>query len=463
MNQEINIKWNKALQFIKENMGSDKFDTWVKCATLIDYSDSTLVVELPSDFYAMRWEHEYYDIISTALRKEFSPDVKLKYNVLVLSNDEGSKMTISSQRQSPLLKNPVYKSFQNDKRSDDGATIDSQLNEALTFENYCRGESNKLPLTIAEFIANNPEKAEFNPFFLYGKVGVGKTHLIQAIGTRIKERNPRAKVLFTTMRQFQNQYATATLKGKVPNFINWYQQLDVIIFDDLQELSHKSGTAEALFPIFNHLHQNKKKLIFSCDRPPIELDGLADRLIDRFKWGITEELPKPDYELKKSILKFKSAKEGLSLSDEVIDLIAGSASESVRELEGIVMGILTRAISFNCEITPQLAMDVMKHTIRPAEKKNVNFDMIVETTAEYFNLNPDVLFSKSRQRDIAEARQVIMYLCNKMTSLSTTAIGNKLNRAHTTVMFGINAIKERLPYAKDLSNLINQIEEDILS
>lgn len=449
------------MQFIKDNIG-EKYDLWVKCAKFKSYSDDTLTVELPSDFFVERWERELYNVISVALKKEFGPKVRLSYDVLVLSNDIQSKVSISSQKQSPVLKNALYNSYQREQgKQVDGASFDSQLNPALSFENYCTGESNKLPYTIAEFISNNPEKSQFNPFFLYGKVGVGKTHLIQAIGIRIKERNPRAKVFFTTMRQFQNLYASATIQKKVPNFINWYQQLDVIIFDDLQELEHKSGTADVLFPIFNHLHQNNKKLIFSCDRPPVELDGLADRLIDRFKWGLTEELPKPDFELKKKILKFKSEKEGLNLSDEVIELIASSANESVRELEGIVMGILTRAISLNCPVTLELAQEVMKHTIKTPVKKTVNFDMIVEATADYYKLNPDSIFSKCRQRDIAEARQVIMYLCNKMTKLSTPAIGFKLNRKHTTVLFGINAVKDRIPYSKELSKALEVIENDL--
>lgn len=463
MDKEIRNKWNRALEFIKDNIGEQKYNIWVKCAQLKDYSNDTLTVVLPSDYFVDRWESEMYSVIFSSLRKEFGPKVRLCYDVQIIADDATSVISMVSPKQSPILKNPLYNSYQKNKNCDDGASFDSQLNPSFSFENYCTGKSNKLAYTIAEFISNNPEKSEFNPFFLYGSVGVGKTHLIQAIGIRIKERNPHAKVLFTTMRQFQNLYASATIQKKVPNFINWYQGLDVILIDDLQELEHKVGTAEVLFPIFNHLHQNNKKLIFTCDRPPIELDGLADRLIDRFKWGITEELPKPDFELKKKILKFKSEKEGLSLSDEVIDLIAGNANESVREIEGIVMGILTRAITLNCPVTTELTKEVMKHTIKPIVKKTVNFDMIVESTADYYNLNPDNIFSKCRQRDIAEARQVIMYLSSKLTKLSTPAIGFKLNRKHTTVLFGINAVKERIPFSKDLALAIETIEKDLNS
>lgn len=340
--------------------------------------------------------------------------------------------------------------------------FDPQLNEALTFENYCVGESNRLPFTIAEYIANNPGKNDFNPFFLYGDVGVGKTHLIQAIGIRVKERNPNAKVLFVTLRQFQNLMANATIHKNIPSFLNWFQQMDVLLIDDLQELSHKDGTAKVLFPIFNHLHQNGKALVFTCDRPPMELDGITDRLIDRFKWGITEKLPKPDFALRKKILQFKASKNGLDFPIEVIELIAERATGSVRELEGIVMGILTRSITLNAPITLELAQEVMKHSIKKVEQKVINFDMIVEETADFYKLNPDVIFSKSRVRDVADARQVIMYLAHKHTSLSSSAIGQKLNRRHATVLHGISAIKDRLPFAKELSVAIDSIEGDLL-
>ncbi len=237
--------------------------------------------------------------------------------------------------------------------------------------------------------------------------------------------------------------------------------MDVLLIDDLQELSHKDGTANVLFPIFNHLHQNGKALVFTCDRPPMELDGIADRLIDRFKWGITEQLPKPDLALRKKILTFKASKNGLNLPSDVIDLIAESATNSVRELEGIVMGIYLRSIKLNVPITLQLAQEVMQHSVKKTEQKIINFDMIVEATADYYKLNPDVIFSKSRIRDIADARQVIMYLCHKLTSLSSSAIGQKLNRRHATVLHGISTITDRLPYTKELSLAIEKIEEDL--
>lgn len=467
MTGELNTKWAECLKIIRDNIGEDRTNTWFACARPLGFKSNTLTLGLPSHFYYEKYEDDFIPLLSHALRRVFGEDVRLEYEIDMIKNDKESKVKLASPQQSPAIKNKFVQSMQSASpmtsfKKATASEIDPQLNEALCFENYCVGESNRLPFTIAEYIANNPGKNDFNPFFLYGEVGVGKTHLVQSIGIRIKERNPMAKILFMSQRQFQNLYANAAQTGKIPGFINWFQQLDVLLIDDLQELSHKDGTANALFPIFNHLHQNGKALVFTCDRPPIELDGIADRLIDRFKWGITEQLPKPDYALKKKILDFKAKKNGLNLPEEVISLIAQQSTGSVRELEGIVMGILTRSITLNSPITLQLAQEVMRHSIKRVEKKTINFDMIVEATADFYKLNPDVIFSKSRVRDIADARQVIMYLSHKLTTLSSSAIGQKLNRRHATVLHGISAIADRLPYAKDLSVAVEKIEEDLM-
>lgn len=455
-------KWERCLAKIRANIGEERYATWFSQIVPTEFKDNLLVLQVPSSFYKDKLEDTFYPILSGAIKSEFNKDVRLSYEYYIKAGDPKARVEIQSPNHSPVLKNRLEQSITIKNAKKDDLVIDSQLNDSLSFENYCVARSNRLPYTIAEHIANHPEKPDFNPFFLYGKVGVGKTHLIQAIGIRIKERNPRAKVLFTSMRQFQNLYANATIKKQIPDFINWFQNMDAILLDDLQELSGKPGTADALFSIFNYLHQNNKKLIFTCDRPPMELDGIADRLIDRFKWGITEPLESPDYELRYKILVFKCRKNGLDLSDEIIDLIARCSNGSVRELEGIVMGLYTRSISENAPITIDLAKKVISHLVKPIERKTVNFDMIVENTAEFYRLNPDAIFSKSRLRDIADARQMIMYLCKKHTSLSSPAIGAKLNRKHATVLHGISAVADRLEFSQDLQDAVATIEKLML-
>lgn len=464
MDDKFRRQWNRFLEIIRDNVGADRFDTWFACAVPVDFKDSRLTIGLPSSFYYEKYEDDFYEILTSALRRIFGKDVKLDYEVRIVDNDSFGKVRLQSPEQSHAIRSKLVRSTQ--QPANPGTTqsaapdIDPQLNESLTFENYCLGESNRLPYTIAEHIANNPGKHDFNPFFLYGEVGVGKTHLIQAIGIRIKERNPRAKVLFIPMRQFQNLVANAYMQKKVPGFLNWFQQMDALLFDDLQELSTKEATMQLLFPIFNHLHQNNRTLVFTCDRPPVELDGITDRLIDRFKWGITEKLPKPDTELRKKILQYKASKNGLALPVDVIDCIAENSTGSVRELEGIVMGLMTRSITLNADITLDMAREVMSHSIK-ISKKCVNFEMVVDATAEYYHIDPDVIFSRCKVREVADARQVIMYLANKVAKLSSASIGHKLNRSHTTVLHGISTVKDRMPYSRELYNALETIEQDL--
>ncbi|MBD5306737.1 MAG: chromosomal replication initiator protein DnaA [Bacteroides sp.] len=467
MTADFKQGWQKCLEIIRDNIGQARYETWFACARPLSFADNMLTLQLPTLFYCEQYEDTFLPLLKGVLRRVFGPDVKLRYKVGIIQDDAASEVIISSPDQSRAVGTRFIQSLQKpeamvrQKQVEDGEEFDSQLNPILNFENYCVGDSNRLAFTIAEHVSRNLRKKDFNPFFLYGPVGVGKTHLIQAIGIRVKEKYPHAKVLFTTLRQFQNLYANAVMQKKIPGFISWFQQMDYLLIDDLQELSGKTKTSEALFPIFNHLHQNGKQLIFTCDRPPMELDGIADRLIDRFKWGVTEKLPQPDYELRRRILTYKATKNGLALPSEVIDIVAENATNSVRELEGIVMGILTRAITDSAPITVDLARQVMKNSVKVVEKRPMNFEMIVEATANYYHLNPQVVYTSSRVRDIADARQVIMYLAHKMTGLSSTAIGTKLNRRHATVLHGIAAVRDRIAVSGELSEAIETITSSL--
>ena len=467
MEENFKLKWQKCLDIIRDNVGQAHYDIWFSCAQALKFEDDHLTISVPSQYYFEVYEDKFFDVLSRALKRVFGPEIRLDYDIAVVKGDAGSKVNLTATNYSHAIGSKLAQSYQKPEAmarhtQARGSEIDSQLNKSLTFENYCLGDSNRLAYTIAESIANNPHNVNFNPFFLYGPVGIGKTHLIQAIGIRVKEKNPEAKVLFTTARQFQHLYANAVIQKKIPSFINWFQQMDVLLLDDLQELSGKIKTTDdALFPIFNHLHQSGKQLVFTCDRPPMELDGIADRLIDRFKWGLTEKLDRPDFELRKKILTFKARKNGLTLPDDVINEIATLATASIRELEGVVMGILTRSIATNSPITVEMAREVMKNSVANMVRKPINFEMIIEATADYYHLRPEVIFGKSRVRDVADARQVVMYLSRKLTDLSSSAIGFKLNRRHATVLHGISTVKDRLNVAKDLAEAVAAIEHEL--
>lgn len=449
-------KWSECLALIRKSLNNDtRFETWFAPTKAVSLQGTLLTLELPSYYCYELYEDQFFDIFSSALHKVFGKNVRVSYRVKMLASDPKSKVTLTTQ------KIPETKS-ETPVRQQEESGFASNLNTALTFDNYCVADCNKLPFSIAENISRKPVNSNFNPFFLYGDVGVGKTHLMQAIGLEVKSRFPEKKVLFLPMREFQRLYANAVLKKQIPSFINWFMQMDVLLFDDLQELSNKTKTlSDALFPIFNHLHQNGRQLVFTCDRAPMELEGMEDRLIDRFKWGITEKLEKPDLSLRKKILTFKAKKNGLQLPANVIDYIVHAPINSVREIEGIVLGMMTRTITMGGSIDLDLVREVMKNSIKAPVKKSVNFDMIVEATADRYALDADVIFSKSKLRDVAEARMVIMHLAQKLLGLSTSSIGTKLGRKHSTVIHGLKSISEKRNSSAEVAAAISEIEKEL--
>lgn len=439
--------WNECMSRVRQALGERVYGDWFAMSRSVRYAEGKLTIQVPSDVFRLQYESRFADQLWDAIDAVYGPDVDIYYVTELLQNDVTTNITV-----------PGIKPHQKGSNDDDG--WQTYLNENYSFENYCVGRSNQLPYTIAKTIADYPDKNDFNPFFLYGSVGVGKTHLMQAIGIRIREQRKDAKVLYVTLRTFQSQLQTARSQDKIPGFIDFYKKVDVLLIDDIQELSGKKGTIDALFAIYNHLHQSGKKLIFTSDRSPMELDGIVDRLIDRFKWGSTEPLPKPDLALRKQILSAKAQSGGLDLPQDVIDIIAENVNGSVRELEGVVAGLINRAIILSAPITRELAMEVMRNTVK-APAKTINFEMIVEITAECFKINPDVIFSKNRVRDIADARQVIMYLAHKHLGLSSTSIGSKLKRKHCTVLHGIKAVEDRLPVEHKLNEAVEWIEAEL--
>ena len=452
---DLQQKWELFQRLIRASIGTELYNNWFSETYPVSLEDNKLTLAIPSIYVREQYEYRFWEPFSQALDKAFGQETDIYWSVGIVQDDEAGNLVVAGTGSAARARKDAPAPAGTDFEETSG------LNPAYTFANYCVGESNRLPYTIARAIADKPERNDFNPFFLYGPVGVGKTHLIQAIAIAIKMRHPEARVLFVSMRNFQNQYQVAAQQGKVPDFINFYQSIDVLLIDDMQELSGKKGTMDTLLPIFNYLHGSNRKLIFTCDRPPAELEGITDRLIDRFKWGSTEMLSKPDLELRRTILRHKAAAGGLELPENIINIIAENITGSVRELEGVVAALTLRAITLSVPITAELALQEARKMIRP-RAKSINFDMIVECTAESFRINPDVIFSKSKVRDIADARQVIMYLANKHLQLSQTAIGDRLRRKHSTVLHGIRTIANRMTVDRDLCESIEWIEKELL-
>ena len=284
--------------------------------------------------------------------------------------------------------------------------------------------------------------------------------LIQAIGIRIKEHNPESRVLYVTARLFESQYTAAVSRSKINEFINFYQSIDTLIIDDIQDLIGKQKTQNTFFHIFNHLHQNQKQLILSSDCCPSQMEGMEARLLSRFKWGMTVELERPDFELRKGVLTQKAEQDGLAISEEVLNYIATNVTDSIRELEGIIVSLMAHATVLNQDITIDLARNVLANAIK-VNKRQINFEMITQEVCSHYQIDPDLIFTKTRKREISDARQMIMYLSKKLAKMPLTAIGTRLSRTHATVLHACNNIDERLAFEKQLQEDVRKIEETL--
>ncbi|MDO4510641.1 MAG: chromosomal replication initiator protein DnaA [Bacteroidales bacterium] len=448
-------QWSKCLQFLKDNLPAEQYHAWFAPISVLDFSDGVLTLRVPSQFFVEQIEERYLPLLSTTLHKVYGAEFrKLRYNVEVAAK---TTVTIDDENASPLLKKRQalgqhYQEAQND--------IDPQLNPRNTFENYCASMSNKLAVSIGQAIATNPDCKTFNPLFVFGPTGVGKTHLIQAIGIKMKENNPRLRVLYVTSRVFENQYIIAVKNNNVPDFINFYQSIDVLIIDDIQELAGKQATQNTFYHIFNSLHGRDKQLIMSSDCRPSEMDGMIPRLISRFKWGMTVELSKPDYELRRDVLELKASQDGLAFSEDVLEFIASNVTDSIRELEGVVVSLLAHATMLDQEISVDLARAVVANAVK-INKRQVTFELIAEKVADHCNIDSALLYGKSRKREISDARQLLMYFAKRETQLSSTNIGLRLNRNHATVLHACKQIEERLTVEKAFQEEVQKILEEL--
>ena len=310
MEQNHTILWEKCLAIFRDILPEEQFDAWFKPVSSISYQDNKLNVLVPSPFFVEQLDERYIKLITSTLHRVYGPDVKLFYHFNQVKEDPQTGVTIESDRRSQDV-SPIRGATSNPfTRQEDTADIDAQLNPRYTFENYCNSVSNRVARSIGEAIATDPKCKTFNPLFVFGAPGVGKTHLIQAIGIRIKERNPRARVLYVTARLFESQFTTAMKNNRINDFINFYQSIDTLILDDIQDLIGKTSTQRTFFHIFNHLQLNQKQIILSSDTKPSLMEGMEQRMLDRFKWGMTAELEKPDYELRRNVLELKAKQEG---------------------------------------------------------------------------------------------------------------------------------------------------------
>lgn len=462
MSKNFKYLWEKCLDVIRDNIPEPAFNTWFAPIVPLNYQDHVLTIQVPSQFFYEYLEDKYLDLLQQTLYREIGEGTILNYRILVETENNIavemrgiSKQFSGSNKQS--TKNIAVKvpsPFDRVETSE----FDSQINSKYTFNNFFEGESNRLARTAAEAVSLNPAKTAFNPLFIHGNSGVGKTHLCHAIGSNVKELFPDKKVLYLSAHLFKIQYTDARRFNTINDFINFYQSIDVLIIDDIQELSGLEKTQNTFFHIFNHLHQNNKQLVMTSDCAPMDMKGVEERLLTRFRWGLASKLERPDKELRKEILQNKILSDGLTISEDVIDYIATNVTENVRDLEGIIVSLMAHSIINNSEIDLILAKRIVEQSIK-FEKKKITIQSIQETISDFYDVRKELIQSKSRKREIVQARQVIMYFMKKHTELSLSQIGVHVgNRTHATVVHACNTVKNYVEVDKGFRSDIEEIE-----
>lgn len=451
-----NNKWNECLRIIKDNLEPAQYNSWFAPITVESFENNELTLRVPTAFYVEQLDGRFYNLLASTLIRVYGKGIKLKYSYDIIKDDPQAHV-VSEEPHKSVAVQPMNPFAQQEKFS--GIELDPQLNPVNTFENYCESKSNKLAYSIANAIATNPKCQTFNPMFIFGCTGVGKTHLIQAIGIKMKEENPLSRVLYVSARTFESQYTSAVRTNKVNDFINFYQSIDMLIVDDVQEFAGKTATQNTFFHIFNHLHNKQRHLILSCDCPPSELDGMEPRLLSRFKWGMIVELESPDYDLRRAVLLRKAMQAGVKIPDDILDFVAENVKDNVREIEGVFASLMAYSTALNQPLTIQLARNVLSNTVRMSKQNRVvTFDSISDAVCSEFNIDKELLFGKSRKRDVADARQLVMMLAKKFAKMSSTMIGLKLNRNHATVLYACKTIEERISVEKDFAAAVGRIE-----
>jgi chromosomal replication initiator protein len=452
--------WNQCLGIIKDNVPELSYSTWFTPIVPLKYEEKALLIQVPSHFFYEQLENQYADIIGKALLRITDENTRLLYQVmvsdtpmqLVPQNHQPNVNKIANIPTRPVTSSNPFEQMVPGK-------LESQLNQNLNFGNFIGGESNMLARTAGYSIAEKPGKTIFNPLFVHGKSGVGKTHLLHAIGNAALQQNNNLRILYVSSHLFQVQYSQAYLNNTVNDFIHFYQSIDVLLIDDIHELSGKTGTQNVFFHIFNHLHQNGKQLVITCDRPPKDIVGIDDRLLTRFKWGLTAEMEKPNYALRIAILDSKILRDGLHFSREVIEYIARNATENVRDLEGIVVSLMAHSVIYEKEVDLELAKRVVSNAIKIQERQ-ISIELIEEEVCKYFDVEPDLIHSKSKKQEISQARQIAMYLSRKYTDKSYSNIGELIGkRDHATVLHACKTVGNWIETDKKFKASIQEIEQ----
>jgi len=472
MTNDSQTVWDNCLRTIRKSVNSQSFKTWFEPIRPIHLDQQTLTISVPNKFFYEWLEEHYVQLLKTSVRQELGDRGRLLYHIPESSTPV---MNTAAGISRPAAKtgaandnHPAPGSFDADSIKNPfvipgikRVRIEPQLNTHYVFDNYIEGDCNKLARNAALAIAKNPGKTAFNPLFLFGAVGLGKTHLAQAIGNDIVQRHPGNAVLYVSAEKFTNQIIQAIKNNAINDFVNWYQMVDVLILDDIQFIGGKQKTQEIFFHLFNQLHQNGKQIVLTCDRPPKDLEGIEDRLISRFKWGLSADLQRPDLETRMAILDSKMNVEGVEISQDILEFICYNIKNNIRELEGVMVSLLAQSTLIRRDIDMDLAKEVIRNFVTTINKE-ITAESIQHLVAEHFNVPVDKLHQESRKRNIVVARQLSMFLTKKLTNKSLKTIGEIFGgRDHSTVIYSCKAVQDMIDTDLPFKDVVEEVEKKI--
>lgn len=423
MKQTLEEIWTSTLEFLKKELAGVNFNTWFNIVTPLSLRDNVITIGVPNEFTKKIWEDRYADMVIETLRSITGDEYSLK---IELFNQETETKIVKA----PEIKAPNI----------DPGFSSASLNPKYTFDNFVIGESNRFAHAASLAAAQSPGVV-YNPLFIYGGVGLGKTHLMHAIGNYMLSQNPNLKVVYVSSEKFTNELINSILKDKNSEFRNKYRNVDVLLVDDIQFIAGKESTQEEFFHTFNTLHDDNKQIVLTSDKPPKEIPELEDRIRSRFEWGLSADIQAPDLETRIAILRKKAELERFHVNDEVMLYIAKNMKSNIRELEGALTKVVAYSILSNQEITIEQAQKALKDIMSESKPKEVTIKLIKEVVAKYYKITVEDIESKKRPKSIAFPRQIAMHISRELTDLSLPKIGEAFGgRDHTTVMYAYDKI-----------------------
>lgn len=467
--------WNECLEIIQDNISYQKYKSWFEPIKPVKLTDDTLTIQVPSQFWYEWLEEHYYNMLRSTIAKVLGSEGKLEYSVLVEKSDrlEDNRSIRLPQRPMPPSRPQEMNTFTDYHPGKienpfvipgiRKTNIDSNLNNNYVFDRFIEGDCNRLARSAAMAIADSPGSNSFNPLFVYGGTGLGKTHLVQSIGNKIKQEfGDDFAVLYVSSETFTNEFVQAIRNNRASEFTTFYRNIDVLIVDDIQFFSGKEKTQEEFFHIFNALHQDGKQIILSSDRAPKDIPDIEDRLISRFSWGLSADLQIPEYETRYAILERKANDNGINIDSNIIEFIAHNFKSNVRDLEGAIIKLLaTASLKHVDEIDLNMAKSVLKDMVKSSNSQ-VSIESIQNYVCEYFGIDTNKVREKTRKQEIVEARQIAMYLSKKFTKSSLKTIGLQFGgRDHSTVIHAISTVEERLSTSPKHKRILNELEQKI--